>query len=99
MPSPEDLKHRIEAAIPGAEADVDGPDGVHFNAVVTAPAFAGRSRIEQHRMVMDVFAGELGGSIHALSIKTRVPSPQGRAWASKATPSARRSPRRSPTTT
>ena len=76
MPSPEDLKHRIEAAIPGAEADVDGTDGVHFSAVVTAPAFAGRTRLEQHRMVMDVFAGELGGSIHALSIKTRVPSPQ-----------------------
>ena len=76
MPSPEDLKRRIEAAIPGAEADVDGPDGVHFTAVVTAPAFAGHSRLEQHRMVMDVFAGELGGAIHALSIKTRVPSPQ-----------------------
>jgi len=76
MPSPEDLKRRIEAAIPGAEADVDGPDGVHFSAVVTAPAFAGRSRLEQHRMVMDVFAGELGGAIHALSIKTQVPFSQ-----------------------
>ena len=76
MPSPEDLKRRIEAAIPGADADVDGPDGVHFSAVVTAPGFAGRSRLEQHRMVMDVFAGELGGAIHALSIKTRIPSPQ-----------------------
>ena len=49
---------------------------MHFSAVVTAPAFAGRSRLEQHRMVMDVFAGELGGAIHALSIKTQVPSPQ-----------------------
>jgi stress-induced morphogen len=75
MPRPDDLKHRIEAAIPGARADVEGADGVHFSAVVTAPAFAGKSRIQQHRMVMDVFAGELGGEIHALSLKTQTPSP------------------------
>jgi acid stress-induced BolA-like protein IbaG/YrbA len=71
MPTADQIKDRIEAAIPGATADVEGPDGVHFSAVVTSPAFAGHSRIEQHRMVMDVFAGELGGAIHALSVKTK----------------------------
>jgi stress-induced morphogen len=76
MPHPNDLKQRIEAAIPGARAAVEGSDGVHFSAVVTAPGFAGKSRIQQHRMVMDVFAGELGGAIHALSLKTQTPSPQ-----------------------
>ena len=40
---------------------------------MVSPAFAGKSRIEQHRMVMDVFAGELGGAIHALSLKTKTP--------------------------
>ena len=70
MPSPDELRQRIEAAIPDAQADVQGPDGVHFSAVVTSSAFSGKSRIEQHRMVMDVFAGELGGSIHALELKT-----------------------------
>jgi acid stress-induced BolA-like protein IbaG/YrbA len=74
MPTPEDLKQRIEAALPGARAQVHGPDGVHFQATVVSPAFAGKSRIEQHRMVMDVFAGELGGEIHALSLKTDTPS-------------------------
>jgi len=74
MPTADDLKQRIEAALPGAHADVEGPDGVHFQAVVSSPAFAGKSRIEQHRMVMDVFAGELGGAIHALSLKTKPPS-------------------------
>jgi acid stress-induced BolA-like protein IbaG/YrbA len=74
MPSADELKQRIEAALPGAAAQVEGPDGVHFQATVVSPAFAGKSRIEQHRMVMDVFAGELGGSIHALSLKTKTPS-------------------------
>lgn len=71
--TPEELKERIEAAIPGAEAQVTG-DGHHFNAVVTAPAFAGLSRIARHRLVHDVFGAELGDRIHALSIQTRTPA-------------------------
>ncbi|MGE4427957.1 MAG: BolA family protein [Solirubrobacteraceae bacterium] len=74
MPSAEELKQRIESSLPGSTAEVSGPDGVHFEAVVTSSAFAGRSRIQQHRMVMDVFAGQLGGEIHALSLKTKTPS-------------------------
>ena len=73
MPTPEDLKQRIEAAIPGAEAEVSSPDHVHFQARVRAGSFAGKSRIEQHRMVMDVFGSELGDEIHALQLKTEVP--------------------------
>jgi acid stress-induced BolA-like protein IbaG/YrbA len=68
--TPEELKDRIEAGIPGARADVTG-DGHHFNAVVAAPAFKGLSRIAQHRLVYDVFGDELGGRIHALSIQTK----------------------------
>ncbi len=68
--TPEELKHRIEAGIPGARADVSG-DGHHFNAVVSASAFDGLSRIAQHRLVYDVFGDEVGGRIHALSIQTR----------------------------
>ncbi len=68
--TPEELQTRIEAGIPGAAASVTG-DGHHFNAVVTASAFAGLSRIAQHRLVYDVFGAEVGDRIHALSIQTR----------------------------
>ncbi len=71
MPTADELKQRIEAASPGARADVFGPDGSHFSATVTAPDFAGLSRIQQHRRVMEVFGDELGGRIHALELKTR----------------------------
>ena len=71
MPTADELKQRIEAAIPDARADVFGPDGSHFSATVTAPDFAGLSRIQQHRRVMEVFGDELGGRIHALELKTR----------------------------
>jgi acid stress-induced BolA-like protein IbaG/YrbA len=67
--TPEELKTRIETGIPGATATVTG-DGHHFNAVVTAPAFRGLSRLAQHRLVYDVFGAEVGDRIHALSIQT-----------------------------
>jgi acid stress-induced BolA-like protein IbaG/YrbA len=68
--TPEELKARIEAGIPGARAEVTG-DGHHFNAVVIAPVFAGINRIAQHRLVYDVFGPEVGDRIHALSIQTK----------------------------
>jgi acid stress-induced BolA-like protein IbaG/YrbA len=71
--TPDEIKDRIEAGIPGAQASVTG-DGHHFDAVVNATAFAGLSRIAQHRLVYDVFGAELGDRIHALSIQTRTPA-------------------------
>jgi len=72
MPTADELKQRIESAIPGATASVESPDDVHFSAHVAAPAFAGKSLVQQHRMVYDIFTGELGDAIHALSLKTEV---------------------------
>ena len=68
--TPEELKARIEAGIPGARAQVTG-DGHHFSATITAPAFRGLSRIQAHRLVYEVFGTEIGGRIHALSIQTQ----------------------------
>jgi len=74
MPTPDELKLRIETSIPGAVAEVTSPDNVHFQARVTAGAFAGLSRIQQHRLVYDAFEpGELGGAVHALQLKTETP--------------------------
>jgi stress-induced morphogen len=76
MPSAEDIKARIEAAIPGADAEVEDytGSGDHFRATVTSEAFDGLSRIAQHRLVYDVFGTEIGGAIHALALKTQTPS-------------------------
>ena len=75
MPRPDEIKQRIEASIPGARADVEdySGGGDHFRATVTAAAFQGLSRIEQHRLVFAVFGDEIGGPIHALSLKTKTP--------------------------
>ena len=35
------IRQLIEAGLPGARADVNGEDGVHFDATVVCAAFAG----------------------------------------------------------
>jgi stress-induced morphogen len=73
MPDATELKRRIEEAIPGSRAEVEDytGGGDHFRAQIIAPAFASLSRIDQHRLVYDVFGDEIGGPIHALSLTTR----------------------------
>jgi stress-induced morphogen len=66
---PDELRERIEAGLPDCRADVTG-DGQHFRAEIVSPAFAGLSRIQQHKLVYEIFGSELGGRIHALSLKT-----------------------------
>ena len=75
MPPLEEVKERIEQALPGARAtvtDLTG-GGDHLRAEVEYDGFAGMSRLEQHKLVYDVFQGEIGGPIHALSLKTVIP--------------------------
>jgi stress-induced morphogen len=75
MPSAEELKTRIESALPGASASVEDltGGGDHFRAEVVSDRFEGLSRIEQHQLVYGIFGNEVGGPIHALSIKTSTP--------------------------
>jgi stress-induced morphogen len=75
MPTAQELKDRIEAALPGATAEVEDltGGGDHFRAEIVSDRFEGLSRIDQHRLVYDVFGAEIGGPIHALSLKTSTP--------------------------
>jgi stress-induced morphogen len=73
----DEVRLLIEASLPGAEVEVLDETGTqdHLRAKVTAPQFAGLSRIEQHRLVKKAVQARFDdGSIHALSVKTSVPS-------------------------
>ena len=68
------MKTRIERAMPGATAQVEGADR-HFSALVVAPAFEGRSRVEQHQMIYALFRDEMASEqVHALALKTYTPA-------------------------
>ena len=69
----EQVKQRIEQALPGARVQVDVFQGNdHFQALVEASQFDGKSLIEQHQMVYAALDGLIGGAMHALALKTRV---------------------------
>ena len=72
MVTADEIKARIEQALPGATAEVVDTTGTsdHFRAEVAAPQFAGLSLLQQHRLVYAAVEQDLGGAIHALSIKT-----------------------------
>jgi stress-induced morphogen len=70
-----EIERLIAEALPGAEVEVIDETGTadHLRAHVRAPQFAGRTRIDQHRMVKSAVQQRMDdGSIHALSVKTEV---------------------------
>ena len=68
-----EVKERIESALPGSRVQVGTFSGHdHFEAVVEAPQFDGKTLVEQHRLVYAAVNDLLGGAMHALALKTRV---------------------------
>ena len=50
------------------------PDGEsHFRVKITAAVFAGKSRVDCHRMINGVLAAELKERVHALAIEVKAP--------------------------
>lgn len=66
------LKDLILKGIPDAEVRIEDlrGDGSHYAAYISSPAFAGKTRIEQHRMVHKAVEGH---DLDALAIQTSVP--------------------------
>lgn len=70
----EDIKQLIESDIPDCQVYIEGDDGVHFQAIIVAEEFAGKSTIQQHQRVYKALGSKMGNEIHALSMKTMTPS-------------------------
>jgi BolA family transcriptional regulator, general stress-responsive regulator len=50
------------------------PQGeTHFRIDVVAPAFAGKGRVERHRMIYALLAEELADGVHALAVHAKAP--------------------------
>jgi len=67
------IRELIRQGLPGAEVEVQGEDGVHFEARVVSAAFAGKLPLARHRMVYATLGERMGGEIHALALKTLTP--------------------------
>lgn len=64
----EDESHRHEGHAghrPGGET--------HYRIHIVAKAFEGKSRLDRHRMINEILAGELKAGVHALAIHASAP--------------------------
>ena len=68
-----EIEEYIKEALPGALIEIQdlAGDGNHYSATVTSSLFAGKSKIEQHKMVYNSLKGKMGNELHALAIKTK----------------------------
>jgi acid stress-induced BolA-like protein IbaG/YrbA len=48
-------------------------DGAHFEAVIVSPLFAGKSKVQRHRVVYRALGDRMREEIHALSMQTCTP--------------------------
>ena len=71
-----EIEAMIVAAIPDAVVEITdlAGDGDHYAASVVAESFRGQSRVMQQRRVYDALGGRMGGVLHALQLKTGVPT-------------------------
>ena len=66
------IEKMILEAIPDSTVRIEDlrGDGDHYAAYVVSPAFEGKSRVEQHRMVYEALEGKMGKDLHALALQT-----------------------------
>ncbi len=70
--SPEVIRKMIQDEIPDTQVEMSGAD-CSFTIIVTSSSFEGKSPLQRHRMVNDIFKTQFeSGELHALSIKTQV---------------------------
>ena len=72
----DEIAGMIRAALPDAEVTITdlAGDGEHYAARVVSPAFAGLTRVAQHKLVYDALGGRMGGVLHALQLTTDIPA-------------------------
>jgi acid stress-induced BolA-like protein IbaG/YrbA len=69
----EEIRQLIEQGLPGAQVQVLGDDGQHFQAIIVSERFEGMNTLAQHRMVYDTLGDRMRAEIHALSMRTFTP--------------------------
>ena len=68
----EEVKSMIKEALPDAEITIQdlAGDENHYSATIKSKVFAGKSKIEQHKIVYKALKGKMGNELHALALNT-----------------------------
>lgn len=71
--APELLEVVNESHLHAGHAGSPGTGESHFRVAIVAATFAGKSRIERHRLINTTLTDEFKGGVHALAIKAFAP--------------------------
>tara|TARA_B100000579_G_C22253039_1_gene585802 strand:+ start:63 stop:293 length:231 start_codon:yes stop_codon:yes gene_type:complete len=68
----EEIKKLIIESIPDAQITIEdlAGDENHYSATIKSKVFAGKSKIEQHKLVYKALKGKMGNELHALALNT-----------------------------
>ena len=68
----EEIKKLIKEAIPDSEITIQdlAGDENHYSATIKSKIFAGKNKIEQHKLVYKALKGKMGSELHALALNT-----------------------------
>lgn len=71
----EEIQSRILQAIPDAQVQVRDTTGGgdHYEAVIVSASFAGKTKINRHRVVYGALQDAMAQRIHALALTTLTP--------------------------
>jgi stress-induced morphogen len=73
--SANEIEALMSEAFPGSQitlVDLAG-DNNHYELHIVSEKFRDKSRVAQHQMVYDALKGHMGGTLHALALKTSAP--------------------------
>jgi acid stress-induced BolA-like protein IbaG/YrbA len=73
LPTNESIRDAIARGLSCETIEVSG-DGHHFEALIVSAAFAGRTRVDRHRLVYAALGDRMRQEIHALSMRTLTPA-------------------------
>ena len=73
--SEQEIISRIQTALPDAEITLEdlAGDNDHWKVTVKSASFAGKSRVEQQRLINAAFGADMGTTLHSLSVQTKAP--------------------------
>ncbi|NBR38171.1 MAG: BolA family transcriptional regulator [Alphaproteobacteria bacterium] len=68
----EEIRALILEALPNSELTIEDlrGDGDHYSCHIKSKAFAGKTRVQQHKIVYEALGGRMGNQLHALAIQT-----------------------------
>ena len=71
-----DIERLIKERFPDATVEIEdlAGDGDHYAAHVVSSAFAGKNRVQRHKMVYAALGERMGNGLHALQVTTDIPN-------------------------